>query len=51
VLGVLHEERFVDFAPAQVCAQLLDEERYLCSVPTMHRSLVANRERAAKSAP
>lgn len=44
VLDVLHEERFVDLAPAQVYAQLLDEERYLCSVPTMHRILVANRE-------
>lgn len=27
VLDVLHEERFVDLAPAQVYAQLLDEER------------------------
>jgi putative transposase len=41
VLGVLHEERFVDQAPATVYATLLDEGRYLCSVPTMYRLLHA----------
>jgi putative transposase len=41
VLGVLHEERFVDQAPATVYATLLDEGRYLCSVPTMYRVLHA----------
>jgi putative transposase len=41
VLGVLHEERFVDQAPASVYATLLDEGRYLCSVPTMYRLLRA----------
>jgi len=41
VLGVLHEERFVDQAPASVYATLLDEGRYLCSVPTMYRVLRA----------
>jgi len=35
VLGVLHQERFVDQAPASVYANLLDEGRYLCSVPPM----------------
>ena len=30
VLAVLHEPRFVDLAPAQVYATLLDEDRYLC---------------------
>jgi putative transposase len=39
VLGVLHHERFVDQAPASVYANLLDEGRYLCSVPTMYRLL------------
>ena len=44
VLDVLHSERFVDQAPAQVAAALLDEERYLCSVRTMYRILDANQE-------
>jgi putative transposase len=39
VLSVLHDERFVDQAPASVYATLLDEGRYLCSVPTMYRLL------------
>jgi putative transposase len=41
VLGVLHHERFVDQAPASVYATLLDDGRYLCSVPTMYRLLRA----------
>ena len=44
VLGVLHEERFVDQAPAAIYATLLDEGRYLCSVPTMYRVLRAEDE-------
>lgn len=44
VLSVLHGERFVDQAPASVYANLLDEGRYLCSVPTMYRLLRAERE-------
>ena len=44
VLGVLHEDRFVDQAPAEVYATLLDEERYLCSERTMYRVLEANAE-------
>ena len=44
VLDVLHGERFVDQAPAQVAAALLDEERYLCSVRTMYRILDAHQE-------
>jgi len=39
VLGLLHHERFVDQAPATVYTTLLDEGRYLCSVPTMYRLL------------
>ena len=44
VLDVLHEPRFVDLAPAEVHATLLDEERYLCSLRTMHRILAENSE-------
>lgn len=44
ILDVLHEPRFVDKAPAQVHATLLDEGRYLGSVRTMHRCLDAVRE-------
>jgi putative transposase len=44
VLGVLHQERFVDQAPATIYATLLDEGRYLCSVPTMYRVLRAEDE-------
>ncbi len=41
VLGILHEQRFVDQAPATIYATLLDEGRYVCSVPTMYRVLRA----------
>ena len=44
VLEVLHEERFVDRAPAEVYARLLDEGRYLCSQRTMYRILEAHQE-------
>ena len=44
VLAVLHEPRFVDLAPAEVYAGLLDEERYLCSERTMYRILADSRE-------
>ena len=44
VLDVLHEPRFVDVAPAEVYATLLDEGRYLCSERTMYRVLAANQE-------
>jgi putative transposase len=44
VLDVLHEPRFVDQAPGEVYATLLDEERYLCSERTMYRILEANEE-------
>jgi putative transposase len=39
VLEVLHEERFMDQAPAAIYATLLDEGRYLCSIRTMYRIL------------
>ena len=55
VLGILHEPRFVDLAPAQVHATLLDEGRYLCSARTMYRLLDASGEsrprRAQRSHP
>jgi len=44
VLDVLHGERFVDVAPEEVVATLLDEERYLCSARTMYRLLAAHQE-------
>jgi putative transposase len=39
ILEVLGSRRFVDLAPLQVYAQLLDEDVYLCSVSTMYRVL------------
>src|SRR5680860_562924 len=39
VLAVLHEPRFVDMAPGEVHAVLLDEGTYLCSETTMYRLL------------
>ena len=44
ILEVLHEPRFVDLAPAEVYATLLDEGRYLCSERTMYRLLDENQE-------
>lgn len=44
ILDVLNSDRFVDLAPLQVYAQLLDEGIYLCSVSTMYRVLAANRQ-------
>ena len=44
VLATLHEPRFVDLAPAQVYATLLDEDRYLCSERTFYRVLAENAE-------
>jgi putative transposase len=44
VLGTLHEERFIDQAPQEVYAALLDAGTYLCSVRTMYRILEENQE-------
>src|SRR5215207_610311 len=44
VLDVLHSERFIDSAPAEVHATLLDEGSYHCSVRTMYRLLHENGE-------
>ena len=44
VLDVLHEPRFVDLAPAEVYATLLDEGCYLGSERTFYRVLAENHE-------
>ncbi len=44
VLAVLHEPRFVDLAPAEVYATLLDAGQYPCSERTMYRVLGAHHE-------
>lgn len=44
VLNLLHGERFIDKAPGEVVATLLDEGRYLCSERTMYRILKAHNE-------
>ena len=44
VIEVLHAPRFVDLAPAEVYATLLDEGRYLCSERTMYRVLAEHQE-------
>lgn len=44
VLDVLHEDRFIDATPTEIYAQLLDEDRYVCSIRTMYRILAANAE-------
>jgi putative transposase len=41
VLAELSSPRFVDLAPREVYARLLDEHRYLCSISTMYRVLAA----------
>jgi putative transposase len=41
VVDVFNSERFVDEPVRQVYAQLLDEQRYLCSARTMYRILTA----------
>lgn len=44
VLDVLHSPEFMDKAPQEVHAALLDQGQYLCSVRTMYRILEANQE-------
>lgn len=44
VLDVLHSEEFMDKAPQEVYAALLDQGRYLCSIRTMYRLLEASQE-------
>jgi putative transposase len=44
VRDVLHSEPFVDKAPAEVYATLLDQGQYLCSIRTMYRILDEQQE-------
>jgi putative transposase len=44
VLDILHEKRFIDRAPQEIYAALLDEKSYLCSVRTMYRILEQEHE-------
>jgi len=44
ILDTLHCERFVNDAPAEIHATLLDEGQYLCSARTMYRLLVRHQE-------
>jgi putative transposase len=44
VLDLLHLPQFVDLAPAQVWAILLDAGRYVASISTMYRVLRAHDE-------
>ena len=44
VLTLLHEPRFVDHAPAEIYATLLDAGQYLCSERTMYRLLAEHAE-------
>jgi len=44
VRDLLNSERFQDAAPPEVYAELLDEERYLCSISTMYRILAKHAE-------
>ncbi len=44
VLELMREPRFVDLAPAEIYASLLDQDVYLCSIRTMYRILNENNE-------
>jgi len=44
VLDLLRSERFVDLAPAEIYASLLDEGVYHCSIRTMYRILASENE-------
>lgn len=44
ILSLMHSERFMDQAPREIYATLLDEGRYVCSVRTMYRVLEQENE-------
>jgi putative transposase len=44
VLDTLHSEKYVDQAPRQIYASLLDQGDYLCSVRTLYRILASEGE-------
>lgn len=44
VLDIMHSDRFIDVAPREIHATLLDDNSYLCSPSTMYRLLAQNAE-------
>ncbi|MBP2215007.1 transposase InsO family protein [Arthrobacter sp. CAN_C5] len=44
ILAAVNSARFVDLAPVQIYAQLLDEGTYLCSISTIYRILTENKQ-------
>ncbi len=44
VLSMLNDDRFSDLPPAEVYATLLDEGKFVCSIPTMYRILRENQQ-------
>ena len=44
VIDMLHSEAYCDQPPAQVYHSLLEQQRYLCSISTMHRLLSSVQE-------
>lgn len=44
VLDLMREPRFIDQAPAEIYAELLDQGLYYCSIRTMYRILHENGE-------
>ena len=44
LMGIMHEPRFIDLAPAKIHATLLQEGHFFASVRTMHRILAEHNE-------
>lgn len=44
IAELMHSERFIDQAPRQIYAELLDEQRYVASVRTLYRVLAERQE-------
>ena len=44
ILDVVNSKPFVDLPPIRIYAQLLDADRYLCSISTMYRVLDENQQ-------
>src|SRR5450756_1771945 len=42
--SMLNDDRFSDLAPAEVYATLLDDGKFVCSIPTMYRILRENQQ-------
>lgn len=43
-LALMHDERFIDMAPAAIFHSLLDEGRHVCSIRTLYRILDEHKE-------